>query len=267
MLERPVITLTTDFGLKDSFVGVVKGVICSINPDVNIVDISHNIAPHNIIEASQVIAMSYKYFPKATIHMAVVDPGVGGQRRPILIAADDYYFIGPDNGLFTPIFESQHYFMKVFHITASYYYLPIKSATFHGRDIFAPIAAWLSKGVDSSKFGEEVDDYVKLDIPKPMVSGGTIEGEVIYIDNFGNAMTNITHDKLTELNMDLSGGNLKVLYKGMEINLLNYYLQDKEAGLSALLNSSGLLELFIYSGSASVSFGIKIGDKVSVTSI
>lgn len=267
MLDRPVITLTTDFGLKDSFVGVMKGVICSINPDANIIDISHSITPHNIIEASQVIAMSYKYFPQAAIHMAVVDPGVGGQRRPILIAADDYYFIGPDNGLFTPIFEGPHYFMKVFHITASHYYLPLKSATFHGRDIFAPVAAWLSKGVDSSKFGEEIDDYVKLDIPKPMVSGGTIEGEVIYIDNFGNAMTNITHDKIIELGMDLSEGKLKVLCKDMEINLLNYYLQAKGAGLSALLNSSGLLELFIYTDSASASFGIKIGDKVSVTSI
>ena len=168
MLERPIITLTTDYGLKDSFAGMIKGVIIGINPQAKIIDITHKIERHNIYEAAQVIGMSYKYFPPTTIHMAIVDPEVGGSRRPILVITENHYFIGPDNGIFTPVFEKENNnFFKVLHLTSSHYFLPITGNTLHGRDIFAPVAAWLSKGMDSRKFGEQIFDYVKITFIKP----------------------------------------------------------------------------------------------------
>ncbi|MBI5026480.1 MAG: SAM-dependent chlorinase/fluorinase, partial [Nitrospirae bacterium] len=223
MLEKPFITLTTDFGLKDPFAGIMKGVILKINPEVRVIDITHNVSPQNIFEASQILAMSYKYFPPTTIHMIIVDPGVGAKRRPILVVTDDYYFIGPDNGVFTPVFDIPTHILKVIHITAEHYFLPHMSSTFHGRDIFAPVAAWLSKGIESSKFGEEITDYATLQIPKlQKVTKTAIEGEIVYIDNFGNAITNITRENLDELYTELPDGILKILYKGQQSRLLNY---------------------------------------------
>ncbi len=266
MLERPIITLTTDFGLKDPFVGIMKGVILEINPKAEIIDISHNITPHNIFEASQIISMSYKYFPPTTIHVVVVDPEVGGLRSPLLVVTDDHYFIGPDNGVFTSIFEKSHTnIFKVLHISSSHYYLPLRGPTFHGRDIFAPAAAWLSRGIDSSKFGERIKDYVTLPIPKSkLTSKTTLEGEVVYIDRFGNAITNIIKDNLDKLSQNFPKEKLKVIYKGKQLNLSNYYAEREESNLSAVLNSFGFLELFLYKRNASDNFGIKIGDKVSV---
>lgn len=262
MLEHPLITLTTDFGVKDPFAGIMKGVISRINPKAHIIDISHNIAPHNILEASRIIGLSYKYFPPTTVHVAVVDPGVGGLRRPILVVAKDYYFVGPDNGIFTPIFEEHVNAFKVLHITASHYWLPLKGSTFHGRDIFAPVAAWLSRGVDSSKFGEEISDYVRLELPVPSISRNFIEGEVIYIDSFGNAITNITEEEMKKL--ETSKERFNVLYKGQKMPLSSYYSEAQGLGLGAVINSSGLIELFLFKGNASKEFGIRIGDKVSV---
>ncbi len=266
MLERPIITLTTDFGLKDPFVGIMKGVISGINPKAQIIDISHDIIPHNIFEASQIISMSYKYFPPATIHIVVVDPGVGGVRKPLLVVTENYYFIGPDNGVFTPIFEEPHTgIFKVLHISSSHYCLPLQGPTFHGRDIFAPAAAWLSKGVESSKFGERIKDYVSLLMPKSKAtSKTTLEGEIIYIDTFGNAITNITKDNLDKLSPEFSKEKFKVIYKGSQLNLVNYYSEKESSTLSAVINSFGFLELFLYKGAASEKFDIKTGDKVSV---
>lgn len=264
MLERSIITLTTDFGIKDPFVGIMKGVILGINPKAKIIDISHNITPQNIFEAAHIISMGYKYFPPNTIHVVVVDPQVGGARRPLLVAAQDHYFIGPDNGVFTPIYEEQH--VEVIHITSPHYYFPPKGPTFHGRDIFAPAAAWFSKGIESSKFGELINDYVTLSMSKPRIADGTtVEGEVIYIDIFGNAITNITKDDLDKLSLEFSKERFKVIYKGNQLNLSNYYAESEGTNLSGVLNSFGFLELFIYKGNASERFNIKIGDSVSVT--
>ena len=269
MLKRPIITLTTDFGLKDPFVGVMKGVICRINPRARIIDITHTITPHNIYEAAQVLTMAYKYFPKATTHVAVVDPQVGASRRPILVVTEDFYFVGPDNGLFTPFFKEQESgFFKVIHITSSRFFLPLKGPTFHGRDIFAPVAAWLSKGTRSSKFGDTIDDFIRLSIPKPeTVNETTVEGSVVHIDNFGNAITNITDGHLAQFSPEFSKEKFKILYKGTRINFAHYYAQAERANLSAVLNSFGFLELFVYQGNASNNFDIKIGDKVSIVVI
>jgi S-adenosylmethionine hydrolase len=264
--KNPVITLTTDFGLKDPFVGIMKGVIFGINPDVRVIDISHNITPHNIHEAAQVLSLAYTYFPPASIHIAVIDPHVGAARRPILVVTEDYYFIGPDNGVFTPFFEEQSTMSRVIHINAPHFFLPIKGPTFHGRDIFAPVAAWLSKGIRSFKFGDTIDDYVRLPLHKPKTTDeNTVEGEVVHIDNFGNAITNINNQYLAKFDPDFLREKSAVFYKKKQMSLSSYYAQTEGAGLSAIFNSFGLLELFVYKEDAARKFGINIGDKVSVT--
>lgn len=268
MLENPIITLTTDFGLKDPFAGVMKGVILGINPLVRIIDITHTIQRHNIFEASMAAALSHKYFPPATFHVIVVDPGVGGMRRPLLVVTEDHYFIGPDNGVFSYIYENTDpHFLKVMHITASHYFLPVIGATFHGRDIFAPVAAWMSKGVDSSKFGEQIDDYVKIPLPEPVFSNNVLTGEIVSIDNFGNAISNITGDKLAELAPVESKGNFRFTFNNNPLPFVNYYAENENGGLSAIVNSFGHVELFVYQDSAADRYGIKIGDRVSVNII
>jgi len=265
MLDRPIITLTTDFGLKDPFVGLMKGVILGINPKAMITDISHNIERHNIFEASQALSMSYNFFPPTSIHIAVVDPGVGGKRRPILVTTDSHYFIGPDNGIFTPVFnKSEDQSLKVFHITASHYFLPMSGSTFHGRDIFAPVAAWLSKGVDSYKFGEEINEYVTISFPKTDMSEGVISGEVVSIDTFGNAITNITRKEMSMLTSMDSSDKFRIYYNDTQMLLVNFYSEKESSMASAIINSFGHLEIFVYKENASQKLNIRIGDKVSV---
>lgn len=267
MLKAPIITLTTDFGLKDPFAGLMKGVILGINPDARIVDITHNIQRHNIYEASRVIAMSYKYFPPGSIHIAVVDPGVGGSRRPILVIAEDRFFIGPDNGVFTSIYEeSQPEHLKVIHISASDYFLPMSGSTFHGRDIFAPVAAWLSRGTEPGKFGKEIEDHIKLNIPGPLVSNKTIKGRIVSVDNFGNCISNIGRDDMEELASLTSRDKIEIIYRKKQLPLADHYA-EYETGLSAIINSFGQLELFVYKGSAAENYNIKTGDSVTVTLI
>ena len=268
MLENPIITLTTDFGLKDPFVGLMKGVILGINPNVKLINITHQIQRHNIFEASQVLAMSHKYFPPTTIHLVVVDPGVGGNRRPILVVTENYYYIGPDNGIFTPIYEkSQSHFFKVFHITATHYFRQMRGSTFHGRDIFSPVAAWLSKGVDSHKFGEQIYDFVKIPTPKPSLADNMISGEIISFDNFGNAITNITGNDIAGLGSIESADKFKVLFNNEQVPLVTFYAEKENQNLSAIINSFGHLELFVFQENASEKFDIKIGDSVKISPI
>lgn len=266
MLNQPsVITLTTDFGYKDPFVGMMKGVILKINPMAKIVDITHDITPHNIREAALTVGMSYSFFPPKTVHIVVVDPGVGSNRRPILVITDHHYFIGPDNGVFSMIYSSKTETLGVIHITSEHYFTPERGSTFHGRDIFAPTAAWLTKGIETTKFGEMITDYITLPFPSvSMPTKTTIEGEVIYIDRFGNAITNIKAvdlDTLYSLNPE---SKLKIVTKGKQTELKNYYSEVTDKGLYSLINSTGYLELFIYRENASALFDIKIGDTVGV---
>lgn len=267
MPERPIITLTTDYGLKDSFVGMMKGVILGINAHSNILDITHNIGRHNIYDASQVIGMCYKYFPPSTIHVVVVDPGVGGERRPILVITENYYFIGPDNGVFSYIFEKEfNNFFQVLHVTSSHYFHKGDGATFHGRDIFAPVAAWLSKGLDSHKFGEQISDYIKIPLPELAISDdNVIHGKVVSVDHFGNAITNITEKELTKIFSASSGHRLKIMFQKKEIPLFSYYAEAEGHSLSATINGFGHLELFVNQNNAAGMFSIGIGDPVDVT--
>lgn len=265
MEHKTIITLTTDFGYKDPFVGIMKGVIFNINPLAKIVDITHGINPQNILEAAFAIETSFKSFPYKTIHVVIVDPGVGSVRRPILVITDHHYFIGPDNGVFSRIYKLQHETLTVIQITAEHYFLPQRSSTFHGRDVFAPVAAWLSRGINVSNFGNPINDYANISIPSPMMSKeNAIEGEVIYIDRFGNATTNIQNQKIDELFANNPEGRLKVIAKGKEAPIKTHYSEAGDDGLYSLINSFGYLELFVRMGNASSDFGISVGEKVNV---
>lgn len=258
MSYERIITLTTDFGYKDPFVGEMKGVILSINPFITLVDITHGIEPYNIEEGAFVIGSSYKYFPSGTIYIAVVDPGVGSERRPIIIEADGCYFVGPDNGIFSYVlsFSSN---VKVIHITEERYMFSKDSPTFQGRDIFAPVAAWLSKGIALEAFGCTIDDFKMFEIQLPEIEGDIISGEVIYIDRFGNAITNIRKTDLQKF-----GEQFCVEVKGRVIQPVKNYSQAAGRGLYCLVNSSSHLEIFVNMGSASHLFDINKHEKVTV---
>lgn len=257
-----LVTLTTDFGHKDPFVGQVKGAIKKVNPEAEIIDITHDITRYSIKEAAIVIGLSYKYFPPRTVHLVVVDPTVGSQRRPVLVSTGEHYFVGPDNGVFSYVYQQEEN-VRVLHITSDHYFLKKDSTTFQARDLFAPVAGYLSKGLPIERFGEPITDYVKFSIPEPSSpTKNAIEGEVIYIDRFGNALTNIRRDLLEPL---LSAGNrIRIVCKGKDVPLKRYYAEAKDDGLYAVIDSFDLLELFVYRGNASKKYGLQVGDMVGV---
>ncbi len=260
---RPIITLLTDFGFRDPFVGVMKGVILGICPDAQIVDLCHGILPYDPIQAGFLLKTSYPYFPKGSIHVAVVDPGVGGPRRPLLVQCDDRYFIGPDNGLFSFLYAAGTV-QQVIEITASGYFLPKVSSTFHGRDLFAPVAAHLAKGVEPSSFGRPITDYRKLEIPTPRLQGHLLRGEVLHTDRFGNLITNISEETLRTL-VGEEGGAVRVEIGGEEIQgLSEFYAQVEVGKLGALIGSSGYLEIFVHQGSAADLLQVTRGTEVLV---
>lgn len=264
MEHSPLITLTTDFGYREPLAGIMKGVILNINPSVNIIDITHEISPQNIMEAAFTLEMIFTFFPYKTIHVVVVDPGVGSKRRPVLVITDYHYFVGPDNGVFSRIYPLSES-LQVLHITAEHYFLPERSLTFHGRDVFAPVAAWLSKGINTSNFGNPITDYVTIPIPVPSIpTDNIIEGEVIYIERFGNLITNIPAQKINDLYSSSQGRNLRIVVKGMEAPLKRFYAEAEDKGLYALINSFGYLELFVNSGNAASDFDVTVGEKVGV---
>ncbi|MCP5109892.1 MAG: SAM-dependent chlorinase/fluorinase, partial [bacterium] len=199
-MARPIITLTTDFGLDDHFAGTMKGVILGILPTAEIVDLCHNVTPFEITEGAFLIAQAYRYFPKRTVHVVVVDPGVGTARRPILVEAAGQFFIGPDNGVLSMVYSREKH--KARHITARKYFLEHISNTFHGRDVFAPVAAHLRKGTPPSKFGKLIGDHLRPTFEKPVRTGKRYwTGAVLKVDHFGNLITNFRLDEFPELRL------------------------------------------------------------------
>ncbi len=261
-----IITLTTDFGYRDSFAASIKGVIFKVNPQAQIVDISHEIAPQDIWEAAFTLKSAYTYFPKGTVHLAVVDPGVGSGRRPIIAVTESYYFVGPDNGLFSLIFPEAER-LRVHTITSSHYFLPNPGPTFHGRDIFAPVAAWLSKGIPSGNFGEEISDFMKLNVPVPKKSANAIDGHVVHIDRFGNIITNITYKDVKSLLPEgAEPGSVSASIVGKEIKGLRKFYAEAAAGEpGVIINSSGHLEIFMFKQNARAVLGVKRGEVLRVT--
>ncbi len=267
MQNRQIITLTTDFGYKDPFVGVMKGVILKINPEVEIVDLTHGIRPHDVTEAAYTIGMNFRYFPEETLHVVVVDPGVGSSRRPIFALSNRHFFLGPDNGVFSYVYGMAHETLSVIHITADHYFLGKASPTFQGRDIFASVAAWFSRGVRIEKFGEPITDYEKVVLRSPVVMpGGGVQGEVIFTDGFGNAVTNISRADIDAVCGSGNSSSCKVIFRGEEIRLKNFYAEGEKGTLCSVVNSSGFLELFVYGGNAVNASGVAVGDKVAVAS-
>ncbi|MBF0541353.1 MAG: SAM-dependent chlorinase/fluorinase [Nitrospirae bacterium] len=254
-----VITLLTDFGRQDSFTAQMKGVILTINSACRIIDITHEIDSFNIKKAAITLGFCYKYFPTGTINVAVVDPGVGSNRRGIVAAAGGYYFVGPDNGIFSYIYQDCKDEVSVYHLTNNEIFLSNDSSTFHGRDVFAPVAAHLSKGFPIDKLGIKINDYIKINIPKPQINKEIIKGEILYIDHFGNAITNIEGKYIPK--------KATVTFNGMDIKIINYYGQadsDTPYAPYALINSSGLLELFIKNGHFAQEYLITEGQPVEI---
>ncbi len=241
------IALLTDFGMKDGFVGSMKGVILSINPYVNIVDISHDVDSFDILEGSLILYASYKYFPKGTIFVSVVDPGVGTNRKPIVIKTKDYIFISPDNGILTLALEDQK-IEKILEIKNEKYILKTDTNTFHGRDIFSPVAAYISKGIDLSDIGPELEDFIKLDFPTIYKENDFYIAKIIKFDKFGNAITNIKN--LPE--------NFEIEYKNFTINKISKnFLEGDNDKPNLIKGSFGFYELFVPKGSFKDKFNAK----------
>lgn len=254
-----MIALLTDFGIRDPFVGLLKGVIAGINPNENVIDLTHEIAPHDIRQAAMVLGDSYRYFPKGTIFICVIDPGVGSNRRPVCLQAGEHFFIGPDNGIFSVPIARHHDAMRAWEITSTKYLLPIRGNTFHGRDIFAPAGAWLSTGISPEELGPEAQGLASIGLPCPVVSNGVVTGEVIMIDRFGNAITNIRRNDLCTM-----GKGPVVAIKGMELDLLSHYAAGDDGAAHGVVNSEGRLEVFVNMASAAQRLGISVGDEVRV---
>lgn len=258
-----VITLLTDFGLRDGYPGVMKGVIWKIAPDTNIADISHSIMPQNIYQGALALARTAPFFPPGTIHVAVIDPGVGTQRRPIGLHLGEHYFIGPDNGLFTLVLqhaETSGYAIQVVHLDQRAYWLPEISRGFHGRDIFAPVAAHLARGIALEDMGTPIYDPIRLEIPQPeLIPGAGWRGQVIEIDTFGNLSTNIDQSQLSPL------GEVCVRIAGQHIDgLVDTFGDRREGTLIALYGTSHDLIISIVNGDAANTLKVSIGEFVEV---
>jgi len=260
-----IISLLSDFGLKDPYVAEMKAVSLSICPDARIVDISHEIEKFNIRMGAFVLASAAPYFPEGTIHVAVVDPGVGTKRRPILVITKHAFYVGPDNGLLMLSAQRQG-ISHVYHVTNRRYMLPQVSRTFHGRDIFAPTAAYLAKGRVPSEFGSEIHDYIVPEFAKPSLNKHMVHGEVLHIDDFGNVITNVTMRELEKIGIKEND----ILHVEMKEDILTLKLckayGEVEAKQSvAIIGSHNFLEISVNQGSAAKRFKVKIGQPIQVS--
>jgi S-adenosylmethionine hydrolase len=271
----PVITLTTDFGTSDAYVASMKGVILSLNPKAVIVDICHSTEPQNVLQAAFILSTAYSYFPEGTIHLAVVDPGVGSRRKAIIMKTTTAFFLAPDNGILSYIVDEHGKMpgkparhmpsaaeqrklprgLEAVAITNPEYWHNPVSSTFHGRDIFAPVAAHLSLGIPLNKFGDSLSQVHVFNIPRPYRNaGGDLVGRVLHVDNFGNLITNIRSS-------DLPAGKVTVhIGKHLIKSISQFYVETK--GLAAIMGSSGYLEISLKNGNAAALLKAKVGDEV-----
>jgi S-adenosylmethionine hydrolase len=262
-VSNAIITLTTDYGTNDHLVGTLKGVILKINPEATIVDITHGVAPYDLLDGALAIGSAYAYFPPRTIHIVVVDPGVGTERRPLLVSGDNQYFVAPDNGVLSLVYE-RNTNVVVRNATAEHYYLQPVSNTFHGRDIFAPIAAWLSKGWQTAAMGEEIQDYKKFALPKPKAANGVVKGVVLRVDSFGNLITNFRSEDLPEAAR--TKGNLELQVGTQSVKrLVDTFARGENAEPIAFVGSSGYIEIAVNKGNAAKALGIGRGAPITLT--
>ena len=273
----PIITLTTDFGYDDAYVAAVKGAILNINPEANIVDVSHSIRPQDILQAAFILNAAYRYFPKQTVHVAIVDPGVGSERREIILKTPSAIFVAPDNGILSyviddlfsvesrSVIEQTHGLTEIVFkkgleaaaITDPRFWRHPVSPTFHGRDIFAPVAAGLSLGISPYEFGEKINSLHVLPIARPSLDpDGNLVGQILHVDRFGNLTTNIRGDSLR-------GKDVVIEITGQHIQGISDYYAQKE-GVLAVVGSSGYLEISLRDGSACDFLGVGVGHEIRV---
>jgi S-adenosylmethionine hydrolase len=248
-LPNAIITLTTDYGTSDHLVGTLKGVILKINPDATIVDITHNVAPYDLLDGALAIGSAYSYFPPRTIHVVVVDPGVGTERRPLLVSGENQYFIAPDNGVLSLVYEREENII-VRHANVEHYYLQPLSKTFHGRDIFAPVAGWLSKGAQIASMGEEISDYKRFAMPRPKTVDGVNKGVVLRVDTFGNLITNFRGEDLPATALKNGAVNFQIGTTAVT-RLVDTFAQGNEGEPVAYIGSSGYIEIAVNKANAS----------------
>jgi len=257
-----IITLTTDFGARDWFVGVMKGVILGINPRAEVLDLTHEIAPGDIRGGAFALSVACRFFPKGTLHVAVVDPGVGSDRPALAVRTADYGFVGPDNGVLSFALQGQK-IRAIHRLENTQFFLKPVSRTFHGRDIFAPVAGHLSRGVPIHRFGPRQKELIRLKWPQSRTaSGGRIEGEVVYLDRFGNAITNVENASLKPTVLyEVFAGRRRLCPVGA------FYGSVRRGAAVAVPGSTGFLEIAVNGSSAACELGLAVGSKVSVTPV
>jgi len=276
MIMGAIITLTTDFGLTDAYVAAMKGVILGINPEAKLVDMCHTIKPQNIPQAAFVLSTAYQFFPQKTIHVVVVDPGVGTERRAIILRTPSADFVAPDNGVLSYAIQQSSTRpvedivnvqqvelepeMEAVALTESKFWRSPVSPTFHGRDIFAPVAALLSLGFPPTDFGEAITSVTMLPLPRPyQILDGLLVGHILHIDSFGNLITNIRSNDLPQTNQKITIEVGEQLISGLS----HTYAEGR--GLLALIGSSGYLEVSLKGGSASALLDAEVGDEVRIS--
>ncbi len=263
---KKTVVFLSDFGYDSPYAGICKEVILNINSNINIVDLTHNIPPFNIIPAIFILRNSFTYFPPNSVFLCIVDPEVGSKRKGIIVKAYNRFFVGPDNGIFSFIEKTN--IQKIISVENKSYFLPVTSSTFHGRDIFSPVCAFLSSGVPIENFGPQLKSIKRTKIPMPYFKNNTIYGEIIYIDHFGNLISNIEKEYIEDSFPDTN--RLKVALisdtedKMFEMELKKTYSDVKVGSYLALINSFNLLEVSINCGSATQHFGKGVGTKVIV---
>lgn len=260
----PVITLTTDFGTRDGYPGVMKGVILRICPQACIVDITHEIAPQNVLEGALTLARSVPYFPPGTVHVAVVDPGVGTERRPLAVRLGQHYFVLPDNGLISAVLlqaEERNQPVEIVHLNRPQYWLPEVSYVFHGRDIFAPVGAHLANGVPLLELGYPIHDPQQLELPGVTPTPRGWRGVIVHIDHFGNIATSLEAKHVQGWKML----NIKLGNQILRVPMKRAFGDGKPGELIALIDSAGQLALCIVNGSASAHLNLRLGDPIEVS--
>jgi S-adenosylmethionine hydrolase len=259
---QPLITLLTDFGMADGYAGIMKGVICGIAPSARIVDISHQVAAQDVRGGALVLRSAVPFFPRGSIHVAVVDPGVGSARAPIVIATDAAIFVGPDNGLLAPAVAAQGGPYRCWRIENPPYRRAAVSRTFHGRDVFAPAAAHLAVGARPEDVGPRQETIEPLTLPQSQCSAAGLRGEVIYVDHFGNLISNISADDLKSF---ATAGLSVSINDVSDVPLVSAYAQGAPSAALAIINSWGLLEIAVRDGNAARHLGASAGTPVTVT--
>ena len=260
-----VVTLLTDFGERDYFVASMKGVILNINPQARIVDLSHQVRPQQVDEAAYLLKSCYRYFPEGTVHVVVVDPGVGSARRPLLVTSSRYYFVAPDNGVLTDVLQEE-VSVEVREIENKQYRLDAEGATFDGRDLFAPAAAWLTRGQPPGSYGRLIRDYVRLSSQEPAWEGQALVGRIIYVDHLGNLISNVTPLHLKEVQGKLRRSRVTIRVGGTVIEgLTSHYAEGSPDAPQALINSNGQLEVFVKEGSAAEWLKLGRGERIEVS--